>query len=869
LPLYLSLLTSNPHAEVDPNSDVVANFLRWIPEQEQVKRRLALDAALFSRPFNQDDLEAFAYLSENDRPSLFRWLTELPFVQSSLQDGRYNYHELIQELSARHLYRRSQKEYSTSREALSDYYRKMLEKKQKDGGKEVYHSAEWLELSIALAQQLFLLPDESSHIETIEQILGAYQYQNAGQEEQIVRTLRELSKDQFNNQINPDSRKISQMLLQYIEADLTHQHEDLLAAVNYLLEKVSQATLFPVKLLANLYYKRGKANQFLKMYQRALEDFDRAIELDKENAEPIFARAQTYRTMKRYEEALADLDRAIELNSGFTHVGQEQKGEIFQSRRDYEKAAEAFTKAIVANPTCMVGWDSLLKVNAILYPRHKIPELLRAIPLSNDITSLSLCNRARAMSDMGLYEEALIDLDYAFELKPNDTQIYTYRGETFAKQKLYEKAIADFTSAINIVPNNARALIDRGRVYRLMRSYEEALADFNSIIEYYSSDQSISNEDRIERFEKLFIVRNQRGKLYPYRSLDIALFERSLAYRTMGRYEEALADLDRAIELDKENAEPIYARAQTYRAMGRYEEALAEFDRAIKLNSGFVHIGQKARGQIFNTLRRHEEAINAFIKALADHPICEGCWTLLAKTYGMMYSQAEVPKLLREVTISSNNLTLVFVNRAMALKNIGNYEEALADLTRASELRPDNALILVQRGRIYKELRRYEEALADFTQANKFDNSIIKDWWNEQGLMLSYLGRYDEAIEIYEQGLKEDSNNYSALYNIAVAQAVGGFPTAQTYIDRARMVFNNMLNTDTSGAALYGIGSLEALTTNPDLALDYLRQAVLKNKNAANWAYHDIAWLKLRNDSRFQKLTTSELGLVSPQQDEQ
>ena len=62
LPLYLGLLTSNPLGKLDPTKDVVVNFLRWIPEQEQVKRQLALDAALLSRPFNRDDLDAFSYI---------------------------------------------------------------------------------------------------------------------------------------------------------------------------------------------------------------------------------------------------------------------------------------------------------------------------------------------------------------------------------------------------------------------------------------------------------------------------------------------------------------------------------------------------------------------------------------------------------------------------------------------------------------------------------------------------------------------------------------------------------------------------------------------------------------------------------------
>src|SRR5205807_1805081 len=32
LPLFLSLLTTHPRAQIDPTGDVVANFLRWIPE---------------------------------------------------------------------------------------------------------------------------------------------------------------------------------------------------------------------------------------------------------------------------------------------------------------------------------------------------------------------------------------------------------------------------------------------------------------------------------------------------------------------------------------------------------------------------------------------------------------------------------------------------------------------------------------------------------------------------------------------------------------------------------------------------------------------------------------------------------------------
>jgi tetratricopeptide (TPR) repeat protein len=53
----------------------------------------------------------------------------------------------------------------------------------------------------------------------------------------------------------------------------------------------------------------------------------------------------------------------------------------------------------------------------------------------------------------------------------------------------------------------------------------------------------------------------------------------------MGRYEEALADLDHAIELNPEYISWLAIdRGEAYRAMGRYEEALADFNRGVKLD---------------------------------------------------------------------------------------------------------------------------------------------------------------------------------------------------------------------------------------------------------------------------------------------
>jgi len=52
----------------------------------------------------------------------------------------------------------------------------------------------------------------------------------------------------------------------------------------------------------------------------------------------------------------------------------------------------------------------------------------------------------------------------------------------------------------------------------------------------------------------------------------------------MGRYEEALADQDHALDLDPDEPETYVERGLTYQAMGRHVDARADFIRAVELD---------------------------------------------------------------------------------------------------------------------------------------------------------------------------------------------------------------------------------------------------------------------------------------------
>jgi tetratricopeptide (TPR) repeat protein len=76
---------------------------------------------------------------------------------------------------------------------------------------------------------------------------------------------------------------------------------------------------------------------------------------------------------------------------------------------------------------------------------------------------------------------------------------------------------------------------------------------------------------------------------------------RGLARYSQGDLGGALADLDRAIALEENNAWALALRGETYRKMGEYEQALADLDRAIALDEKYAW-ALALRGEIYRRI---------------------------------------------------------------------------------------------------------------------------------------------------------------------------------------------------------------------------------------------------------------------------
>jgi len=528
LPLYLGMLTSNPQGKIDPTTNVVANFLRWIPERDQVKRRLALDASLFSMPFNQDDLTAFSYI-QSEKASLFQWLIGQPFVQVSSQEGRYIYHDLARELFSRHLYHRSPEECHATRKVLADYYNRRIERIEMEGKEEVYASIQGQEVILALAQQLFLLPNEESHVKGIAYMLHVYEH--AEQQEELIRVLRELAQDHLSNQATINARQIAKHLLQYIAEDLRSQ--DFQKAVNYLLEKVAHHLLFPKMLLARLYNNRGRmyitlsygnshaynraSRSFIAEYTRAINDFTCALALDPTFAQAYTNRGRVYRLSGELKLSLLDHNRAIELD-----------------------------------PTYMWAY----------YHRGKTYIVLRE------------------------YRQAISDFDLACNLAPNYAWPFAQRGYAYLQAKNYQLAIKDLDRAIELNCNYAWVYNSRGLAYlwlgdlqqaklSYVHNWQLARIDMSSglMIEWITMYQSLPTIRIAEQLEQLAAIDPTHF---------VASLCRAMAYWIRLNLEQAIVEIEQAMAMAPGRWEISFWKGIAFVTSGQDENGLLAIKESLK-----------------------------------------------------------------------------------------------------------------------------------------------------------------------------------------------------------------------------------------------------------------------------------------------
>lgn len=145
---------------------------------------------------------------------------------------------------------------------------------------------------------------------------------------------------------------------------------------------------------------------------------------------------------------------------------------------------------------------------------------------------------------------ALADFEDAIRLDESQWKPWLNRGVSYGVLGRHAEAVSDFTRVIELKPEEADGWYNRAEVLVELGRFEEAIADYHEVLLLATDDIS-------------------------------ALIGRSIAHFRSGNSAAALQDMDAAIQMDDTGPTVFIQRADMLQSLGRWEEAAADLRRAI------------------------------------------------------------------------------------------------------------------------------------------------------------------------------------------------------------------------------------------------------------------------------------------------
>ncbi|MDT3675487.1 tetratricopeptide repeat-containing serine protease family protein [Microcystis wesenbergii] len=218
------------------------------------------------------------------------------------------------------------------------------------------------------------------------------------------------------------------------------------------------------------YSNRGVLYQDQQKYKLALDDYNKAIELNPNHANAYVNRGILYYNQQKYELALSDFSKAIDINPNDAEA-YSNRGGVYYNQQKYELALSDINKAIDINP--------------------------------NDAEAYY--NRGNLYYNQQKYDSALADYNQAIKLNRNFANAYVNRGALYYNQRKYELALADYDKAIELNRNDAVAYYNRGVLYAILGQPEKVKIDLQQAAILFRQQNNMA------AYEKVMQILQQLG----------------------------------------------------------------------------------------------------------------------------------------------------------------------------------------------------------------------------------------------------------------------------------------------------------------------------------------------------------------------
>ncbi|QWF84068.1 tetratricopeptide repeat protein [Amycolatopsis sp. CA-230715] len=461
----------------------------------------------------------------------------------------------------------------------------------------------------------------------------------------------------------------------------------------------------------------------------------------------------------------------------------------------------------------------------------------QALDLAPD-DAWTLILRGRTKMDLERLAEAEADIRAALSFEPDQAEGHALLGELLSRKEDYAEADTEFALALTLDPGLGWVWPKRGEALTGLARWAEARDAFETAIRLAPEDASArtglvnvllsaNGPDTIGDAERVVVAAIALdGQAADARALHAEILRRQ------GKLDEALAELDRALELLPDYAYAVGTRGEVLLELGRRDEAITELRRSVELglDPAWVH-GQLGQAHLLNyaengTKTDLDQSLAHLRQAVTAVPDSPSLHVDLGQALRQQednedalaeFDQALALYAVTTDAVPTSDLATAYACRGETRLALGDAAGAVADLDRAHDLGedaadiralsaeakrltddlagaltdadaalaedPENVLALTVRGAVHADRGSPEAAEADLRAALRHD-PVNADAHRQLRLLLLSAKRYDESVEALADAVGRTTGDVSLLSEYAQAlTAAGDVRLALTVLD--------------------------------------------------------------------------------------
>ena len=214
-------------------------------------------------------------------------------------------------------------------------------------------------------------------------------------------------------------------------------------------------------------------------------------------------------------------------------------------------------------------------------------------------------------------------------------------------------------------------------------------------------------------------------KKSPYKAR--AYVNRGKIYNELRQYENAIADLTKAAEVDPRYALAYTNRGFAYKSLGNWQKGLEDYTKSIEIEAK-NSLAYSNRGNIYVNLKQWDKALADYNQSIKIDPA----------------------------------FPLAYLNRAFVYNSLEQWEKALEDCNVAIKLNPKHGGAYASRGPIYVKVGKIDSAIADYNRAIELNPTTPHSYFNRGSV---YLDRkeWEKAYRDFSMVLQLEPKNSGAI----------------------------------------------------------------------------------------------------------